>query len=210
MILATSWKGVLNAAGFVDKSWLLELMNHPAWPYHSWPSCLDEILRIVRVDRSGVRRSGLDSALRGRCVPHLVLAAVSEGKNLTLGIAGILSHCYKNSFFTTLSLEHGQCDCAPKSFILMSFSNIMPQVFSSVIEAWLGVLSGTVDPVPVPARRRYSCPIIDTQRASSRGGGSGPGASRSTKEEEEDEEGEQLEWNVIVRIPDDRSIEERN
>ena len=85
----------------------------------------------------------------------------------------------------------------------------MPQVFSSVKEAWLGVLLGTVDPVPVPARRRCSCPIIDTQRASSRGGGSGPGASRSTKEEEEEEEGEQLEWNVIVRIPDDRSTDRK-
>ena len=86
----------------------------------------------------------------------------------------------------------------------------MPQVFSSVKEAWLGVLSGTVNPVRVTTSRR-SCPNIDTHRASSRGGRSGPGASRITKkeEEEEDEEGEQLEWNVIVRVPDDEEIDRK-
>ena len=81
----------------------------------------------------------------------------------------------------------------------------MPQVFSSVEEALIGVLSGTVDPVPVPAYRRYSSPIIDTHLASSRGTGSGPGASQSTKEEEDDG-GEPLEWNVIVRVLDDEGI----
>ena len=86
----------------------------------------------------------------------------------------------------------------------------MPQVFSSVKEAWLGVLSGTVNPVRVTTSRR-SCPNIDTHRASSRGGRSGPGASRITKkeEEEEDEEGEQLEWNVIVLVPDDEEIDRK-
>ena len=85
----------------------------------------------------------------------------------------------------------------------------MPQVFSSVKEAWLSVLSGTVDPVPVPARRRYSCPIIDTHRASSRGGGSGPGASQSTKKEDEEEYGEPLKWNVLVRVRDDEGIDRK-
>jgi hypothetical protein len=86
----------------------------------------------------------------------------------------------------------------------------MPQVFSSVKEAWLGVLSGTVNPVRVTTSRR-SCPNIDTHRASSRGGRSGPGASRITKkeEEEEEEEGEQLEWNVIVLVPDDEEIDRK-
>jgi hypothetical protein len=82
---------------------------------------------------------------------------------------------------------------------------IMPQVFSSIKEAWIGVLSGTVDPVPVPAGRRASCPNIDTHRAGKRGGGrSGPGVLQSPKEEEEEEEegGGQprLEWNVIVQL----------
>jgi hypothetical protein len=83
-------------------------------------------------------------------------------------------------------------------------------VFSSVKEAWLGVLSGTVNPVRVTTSRR-SCPNIDTHRASSRGGRSGPGASRITKkeEEEEEEEGEQLEWNVIVLVPDDEEIDRK-
>ncbi|MBV5280576.1 MAG: hypothetical protein J0651_04890 [Actinobacteria bacterium] len=86
----------------------------------------------------------------------------------------------------------------------------MPQVFSSVKEALLGVLSGTVNPVRVTTSRRASCPNIDTHRASSRGGRSGPGASRITKkEEEEDEEGEQLEWNVIVLVPDDEEIDRK-
>jgi hypothetical protein len=86
----------------------------------------------------------------------------------------------------------------------------MPQVFSSVKEALLGVLSGTVNPVRVTTSRR-SCPNIDTHRASSRGGRSGPGASRITKkeEEEEEEEGEQLEWNVIVLVPDDEEIDRK-
>jgi hypothetical protein len=58
---------------------------------------------------------------------------------------------------------------------------------------------------------RRSCPNIDTHRASSRGGRSGPGASRITKkeEEEEEEEGEQLEWNVIVLVPDDEEIDRK-
>jgi hypothetical protein len=85
----------------------------------------------------------------------------------------------------------------------------MPLVFSSVKEAWLSVLSGTVDPSPVPARRRYSCPIIDTHRASSRGGGSGPGASRSTKKEDEEEYGEPLEWNFLVRVRHDEGIDRK-
>jgi hypothetical protein len=87
----------------------------------------------------------------------------------------------------------------------------MPQVFSSVKEAWLGVLSGTVSPVRVTTSRRASCPNIDTHRTSSRGGRSGPGASpiKKKEEEEEDEEGEQLEWNVIVRVPDDEDIDRK-
>jgi hypothetical protein len=85
----------------------------------------------------------------------------------------------------------------------------MPQVFSSVKEAWLGVLSGTVKPIRVTTSRRASGPNIDTHRASSRGGRSGPGASRIMKEEEEEEEGEQLVWNVIVRVPDDECIDRK-
>ncbi len=77
--------------------------------------------------------------------------------------------------------------------------------FSSIEEALIGVLSSTVDPVSVPAYWRYSCPIIDTHLASSRGGGSGPGMSQSTKEEEEDG-GEPLEWNVIVWVLDNEGI----
>ncbi len=49
----------------------------------------------------------------------------------------------------------------------------MPQVFSSVKEAWLGVLSGTVNPVRVTTSWRASCPNIDTHCASSRGARSG-------------------------------------
>jgi hypothetical protein len=79
----------------------------------------------------------------------------------------------------------------------------MPQVFSSIKEACLGVLSGAVDPVPVPAGRRASCPNIDTNSA-------GPGVLQSPKEEEEEEEGgEPLEWNVIVRVSDGEDIDDK-
>ena len=52
----------------------------------------------------------------------------------------------------------------------------MPQVFSSVNEACISILSGTVDVSPAPTGRRCSCTSIGSQ------------------------------WNVIVQVPDDEDI----
>jgi hypothetical protein len=63
----------------------------------------------------------------------------------------------------------------------------------------MGMLSGTVDEAPMPTGRRFSCPIIDTHRTSEHRRGSNPGSSR----------GMPSEWNVLVRVPGDLDIDER-
>ena len=73
----------------------------------------------------------------------------------------------------------------------------MTIAYSSVREAYMNFLLDTVDP---------SRPIIDTHHADEIGDGSDCGSSRSMKVVMEEEP---LEWNVIVQVPGDEEINEK-
>jgi len=92
-----------------------------------------------------------------------------------------------------------------------SYYHIMPRVFSSVKEAWHGVLSGSVVP---NARRRVSCSAIVSGCPTSTGTGFRQGETQATAlgmesvEENGEEEANLFECRVFVKQSDDEKDSE--